>query len=369
MPRRSTVAPGELTVANRYINCLTADGQPRVMDLSQASGPDEWPESVYFRRVFEVLERIQSDGDFTFYLTNDVQRLPSYGADVAVIVVGDDHCRIPMYLHKVAAVFKNCGNRPRLGCHPIREPSFVNLLSLLVFGRRCLKYLPGLAYYARGLLSGGRLRFAPLCEIPLGTANQTIVPMRQFAHRASTLFFAGSVTHAFLPSRLTAIKDILSPKRAARVAMLRNLNAISDRHPNLGVEVSVAADYSEAIHGDGRSYSEELMDARIALVPRGACPQTFRFFQAMRAGVRGDHRRGPGTALLHGLPRGTREELERPRRRRAVTAGRSCAARAAPPTGARVVVEVLLRGGGRRVHRRRARRRLTRPAGPSAVDS
>ena len=271
-------------MANRYINCLTADGQPRVVDLSESSRPDEWPESVYFRRVFEVLERIQSDGDFTFYLTNDVQRLPSYGADVAVIVVGDDHCRIPMYLHKVAAVFKNCGTRPRLGCHPIREPSFVNLLSLLVFGRRCLKYLPGLAYYARGLLSGGRLRFAPLCEIPLGTANQTIVPMRQFAHRASTLFFAGSVTHAFLPSRLTAIKDILSPKRAARVAMLRNLNAISDRHPNLGVEVSVAADYSEAIHGDGRSYSEELMDARIALVPRGACPQTFRFFQAMRAG-------------------------------------------------------------------------------------
>jgi hypothetical protein len=271
-------------VANRYINCLTMDGQPHVVDLSEARTSDEWPELVYFRRVFKVLDRIPSDRDLTFYLTNDVQRLPSYGDDVVAIVVGDDHCRIPLYLHKVAAVFKNCGSRPRLGCHPLREPSLVNLLSLLVFARRCVKYVPGLAYYVRGVLSSGRRQFAPLCEIPLGTANQEIVPLRRFSTRATTLYFAGSVTHAFLPSRVKAIKDILSPKRAARVAMLRNLNAISDRHPSLSVEVAVAAGYDEAIHSDGGSYSEELMDARIALVPRGACPQTFRFFQAMRAG-------------------------------------------------------------------------------------
>lgn len=271
-------------MANRYINCLTADGQPRVLDLSEPSTPDEWPESVYFRRVFEVLERIPSDRDFTFYLTNDVERLPSYGRDVAAIVVGDEHCQIPFYLHKVAAVFKNCGTRPRLGCRPLREPSLVNLLSLLVFARRCVKYVPGLAYYARRLIAGKRRQFAPFCEIPLGTANQEIVPQSEFSARTTTLYFAGSVTHIYLPSRVNAVKDFLGPKRAAREAMLRNLKTISDRHPTLRVQVAVAADYNEAIRSDGRSYSEELMDARIALVPRGACPQTFRFFQAMRAG-------------------------------------------------------------------------------------
>jgi hypothetical protein len=271
-------------MANRYINCLTADGQPRELDPAGASTPGEWPECVYFRRVFQVLEQVGGDRDFTFYLTNDIERLPSYGSEVVAIVVGDDHCRIPFYLHKVAAVFKNCGTRPRLGCHPVREPSLVNLLSLLVFARRCLKYLPGLAYYGGGLISGKRRRFAPFREIPLGTANQEIVPLREFDARATTLYFAGSVTHSYLPSRASAIKDFLGPKRAARVAMLRNLSAVSERHPGLSVEVAVASDYDEAIHSDGLSYSEQLMDARIALVPRGACPQTFRFFQAMRAG-------------------------------------------------------------------------------------
>jgi hypothetical protein len=247
--------------------------------------PDEWPESVYFRRVFEVLDRILGDKDFTFYLTNDVEQLPSYGHDVVAIVVGDDHCRIPLYLHKVGAVFKNCGIRPRLGCHPLREPSLVNTLSLLVFARRCLKYVPGLAYYVTRLVSGRRRQFAPLCEIPLGTANQEIVPFRDFGVRSTMLFFAGSVTHgAYLPSRGNALKDILSPKRATRVAMIRNLGVVADRHPDLRVDVLVASGYTEAIHSDGHDYSNQLMDAKISLVPRGACPQTFRFFQAMRAG-------------------------------------------------------------------------------------
>ncbi len=223
--------------------------------------------------------------DFTFYLTNDIQQLPSYGRDVVAIVVGDEHCRVPPYLHKVAAVFKNCGVRPRLGCRPLREPSLANALSLLVFARRCAKCTPGFAYYASRLVSGKRREFAPFCEIPLGTANQEIVRLREFDTRTTTIFFAGSVAHrAYIHSRGNAIKDAFSPKGAARVAMLRNLNMISDRHPSIHVQVAVASDYAEAIHSDGRSYSDQLMDAKIALVPRGACPQTFRFFQAMRAG-------------------------------------------------------------------------------------
>lgn len=272
-------------MASRYINCLTADGQPRVLDLSESHAIDEWPELVYFRRVFQALERIPDDKDFTFYLTNDVEQLPSYGRRVVAIVVGDEHCRIPLYLHKVGAVFKNCGTRPRLGCRPLREPSLVNMLSLLVFGRRCLKYMPGLAYYIRRLMSGKRRQFAPFCEIPLGTANQEVVSFKEFDARSTTLFFAGSVTHgAYTTSWGGAIKDILNPKRASRVAMLRNLGLVADRDPTVRVEAAVASDYAEAIHSDGLDYSERLMDAKISLVPRGACPETFRFFQAMRAG-------------------------------------------------------------------------------------
>jgi hypothetical protein len=240
---------------------------------------------MYFRRVFEALDGIPSDRDFTFYLTNDVERLPSYGRDVVAIVVGDDHCRIPLYLHKVGGVFKNCGTRPRLGCHPVREPSFVNVLSLLVFAHRCLKYVPGLAYHLRMMVSGKHRQFAPLCEIPLGTANQEIVPFREFDARSTTLFFAGSVEHgAYRPSRVNVIKDLLSPKHAARVVMLKNAETVLGRHPKLGVKMIVASDYAEAIGSDGHAYADQLMDAKISLVPRGACPQTFRFFQAMRAG-------------------------------------------------------------------------------------
>ncbi len=240
---------------------------------------------MYFRRVFEVLDGMHDDRDFTFYLTDNVKQLPSYGRDVVAIVVGDEHCRIPLYLHKVGGVFKNCGTHPRLGCRPLREPSVINTMSLLIFGYRCLKYIPGLTYYLGRLISGRRREFAPLCEIPLGTANQEIVPFRELDVRSTTLFFAGSVAHgAYRPSRVNAIKDLLSPKHAARVAMLRNAEMVSVRHPELGVKMTVASDYAEAIGSDGRAYADRLMDAKISLVPRGACPQTFRFFQAMRAG-------------------------------------------------------------------------------------
>jgi hypothetical protein len=66
--------------------------------------------------------------------------------------------------------------------------------------------------------------------------------------------------------------------------MLREAEAIGARHPELAVEMVVQREFVDAIGADELTYSLQLMDSKIALVPRGTAPDTYRFWQALRAG-------------------------------------------------------------------------------------
>ena len=253
---------------NRYFNCLTRDGAPL------AWRPPEpldgvLADSAYVGAILAELDTTISG--LTFYVTRDLERLPSYGRDVVAIVIGDELARVPAYVDRVRAVFKNQAVRPLLTSSFVREPSWINLWWFAAYLRAWRHHLPGAA---RWLASG---RPAPVWLLPIGVLNQLDLPVKPLAERRADIFFAGSVTHR----RDAAWKDRIAPKVLSRRAMVAAAERLAGRYV---VDLGQTGAFAESIAQSAEVYSERLMDARIALVPRGTTADTARFWQALRYG-------------------------------------------------------------------------------------
>lgn len=262
-----------MTLRNRYFNCLTRDRRP-VPWQPPEPGDDVLVDSAYFGAVLAAMDRRVARGGLTVYLTQDVERLPSYGPDVVAVIVGDELTRVPAYVDRVRAVFKNHPVRPLLTSSFLREPSWTNLWWFASFLRAWRHHLPGAAHWLRA----GRP--APVWMLPIGVLNQVEVPFRPLAERTADVFFAGSVGHR----GDAGLRGRVAPKVAGRRAMVAGAERLAAAHPELTVRVVTTGGFAESVAGSARAYSEQLMDARIALVPRGASADTFRFWQALRAG-------------------------------------------------------------------------------------
>jgi hypothetical protein len=266
----------------RFFHCFRADGEPT--EWTPPTPVPELIETWYWGRALEAMEReLQVDG-LTVYVTLDAKTLPGYGNDVVVLLIGDEWARVPAYLTRVRAVFRNLCARPNLGCSPLAWPSPVTLSSLLPAGRAAVRGVPGrLARFGAELAaSRGRGRSpAPQIELPIGTFNALDLPLKPFAQRSTDVFFAGSVAHA--PGGAAQIKARIMPKGLARQAMLRNVDRLRGR-TGLTVDVRVTHGFRESAGSDAGDYSRALMDSRLALVPRGATTETHRFFQALKYG-------------------------------------------------------------------------------------
>jgi hypothetical protein len=203
---------------------------------------------------------------------------------VVAVLIGDEWARVPAYLPRVRAVFRNLCARPNLGCRPLAWPSPVTLSALLPAGRAAWRGLPGRLDHRRAELAAARGRGprpAPQVEVPIGTYNLLDLPLKPFSERSSDLFFAGSVAQASSPS--SRLKTRVMPKGLAREAMLRNVRRL-ERRPGVRVDLRLTAGFQESAAADPAEYSHALMDSRIALVPRGATTETHRFFQALKYG-------------------------------------------------------------------------------------
>jgi len=255
---------------NRYFNCLTRDRSPLAWRPPEALD-GVLADSAYFGALLAEMDGRLARGGLTFYVTQDLERLPSYGADVVAIVIGDELARVPAYVDRVRAVFKNQAVRPLLTASPLRDPSWINLWWYASYLRTWRHHLPG----AMRWLAAGRP--APVWLLPIGVLNQLELPVKPIAERRIDVFFAGSVTHR----RDAELKDRVAPKVLARQAMV----AAAERlRGTCVVDLQATGAFAESIAQSAQAYSERLMDARIALVPRGTTADTARFWQALRYG-------------------------------------------------------------------------------------
>src|SRR6266446_4107614 len=92
-----------------------ADGSPPIAFDPPDPDPVPHPDARYFARAFAAMESTLERQGLTFYLTWNLDELPSYGPDVVAVVTGDEPARVPRYFDRIAATFKGYGTRPPLG--------------------------------------------------------------------------------------------------------------------------------------------------------------------------------------------------------------------------------------------------------------
>ena len=273
------------TLRNKYYVCLQEGQAPIPWNPSDSSQVIDNRYS-YFGKVFEAMEQSLEASDLTFYLTRDTNRLPSYGQNVVAIVHLNEWFLIPTYLHRVRAVFTTLATRPTLGRSSLLEPSYLNFLILLKSVKIWAKRWPSLFNYMflklRSLLSS-TVKIAPMYDIPLGYYNQLDLPIKDIGARRYDVSFAGSVVHQSYPV-WSIIRLLETPKSISRKKMIAALDKIHKEHPEFRIKLSITSGFEAAWSADPKSYSQEMMDTKICLVPRGAALETFRFFEALRYG-------------------------------------------------------------------------------------
>ncbi|MFP5268754.1 glycosyltransferase family 1 protein [Coleofasciculus sp.] len=244
------------------------------------------PECAYFGKVFQAMEESLQVQGLTFYLTWDISKLPSYGQNVVAVVQGDEWCRIPGYFHQVRAVFKCYGTRRSLGCNPLLNPSYVNVLTLGQFMLISVARLPGLFNYGLQViknLPSPLAKVPPIYDIPLGYYKQLKLPIKDIHQRCYDVFFAGSLAQKKYKRKSLKywLKD---PKIVSRQKMLTVIESLTDKYQHLKFELSITRGFHATTAQDASSYSEKMMDTKICLVPRGTSFETYRFFEALRYG-------------------------------------------------------------------------------------
>jgi hypothetical protein len=239
------------------------------------------------RALATALELLGDCEPLTFVLTWDLDDLPESGSRVVAIVQGDEDARIPRWSNDVLITFKCYGTRPPWMPLP-PGPGMLEFLELAHYVRRCIRWVPGATRRTWRAGRPWRPR-QPIIPIPLGYYNQDDRPMIPFDQRRFSVSFAGS---GLEPARDRGLRArIGTPKERARVQMRDALANLMEAFPEEPIATVSQPLFPELQPGRDRaareltgSYSELLSQTRLCLVPRGNSPETFRFFEALRAG-------------------------------------------------------------------------------------
>ncbi|MBE9046313.1 glycosyltransferase family 1 protein [Pleurocapsales cyanobacterium LEGE 10410] len=272
-------------ISNQYFVCLKRKKKAIAWNLTEAESTIH-PNCTYFGKVFTAMEKHLTRKGLVFYLTWNLDELPSYGNNVVAVVLGDEWCRIPMYTHKVLAVFKCYGTRPYLNINPFLNPSYLNILSWIQFQRTGLGRLPGWLNYVFHKFIRSRKKLqktTPIYDIPLGYHKQLELPIKDIESRQYDIYFAGSLVHKKYP--ITSLKHWLkTPKTLSREKLISSMHKIESNFPKFKVKLFLTKSFHSTGQEEIINYSENMMNTKICPVPRGTSLETYRFFEAMRYG-------------------------------------------------------------------------------------
>ena len=263
---------------NRYVVLPPTGGE---VAWSAPFDPTGLPNDCrYFSDVFRQLDDLAGGNGLTVYLTWSTSYLPSCDERTVVFLLGDEWCRFPAYSDKVLAVFKVFGTRPtHLSTVPFRLDA-LTISSVLQRVRVAAKRVDGLPAKARWLAKGGH---RPVIKtLPVGSGHTLDCDYIPWDSRSIDIAFLGSVAHG--NSGLRNRLPLKSPKQLARGQMMDGLKEVARRRPELTIAAEALGGFHAAMASDAESYSRTLADTRIALVPRGTNVETFRFYEAHRAG-------------------------------------------------------------------------------------
>ncbi len=275
-----------ILLKNRYYICLRKKPEEVIPWNPFETDHNMIPDCHYWRLVFQIMEKNLKINNLVFYLTFKLDTLPSYGSNVIAIVLGDEWCHIPAYAHQVGAVFKCYGTQPMLGYNPFKKSSYLTWLTLVHFLKVWIARLPSLFNYQLQRLKDSlthQENHPSIYDIPLGYYKQLELPIKQIEDRAYDVFFTGSISQ-----KKYSIKSlkywVQDPKIISRKIMLKNLDKFQKKYPDITVKTAITSGFHQTTDNDAQTYSENMMNTKICLVPRGTSLETYRFFEALRYG-------------------------------------------------------------------------------------
>lgn len=229
---------------------------------------DERTDVRYFCGLLGEVNRLLPDQGITFLITWHLDAFDERFRDAVVVLVGDEKHQIPRYAPAVRAIFKTGGTEPnRIGATLGLAPALAWRVALRELRNRAIAVPRRLAI--RGA--------APAFEMPMGYFALADAPYIPFEDRVTDVFFAGSVE--------SENGFTLRPRLVARQQMVAAVAAAGRSNPHLRIDVTNSGPFANPDQMlDPEAYSGRLMEARIALCPRGNFDETFRLVEAARSG-------------------------------------------------------------------------------------
>ena len=226
--------------------------------------------------VFDEINRRLPGAGFQFVLTWRVDDQPYSGRNIVLMLLGDEQGQVPLSADKVLAVFRSGTDKLALPPPPWRSGGIQWLLQLARMGRNMLKRMTR--------------AFRPDCSwnvpsnvftIPIGTmspAPDHIIPPTERTYDV-TLF-------ATVGRRLSLgpIQIPFQPKTPARNEALNAMRKLANEMPELQMKAGCPDDRRWGERVSPSDYLDVLVKTRIAPCPRGNFAETFRHYEAARAG-------------------------------------------------------------------------------------
>ncbi|MEL6159318.1 MAG: glycosyltransferase family 1 protein [Cyanobacteria bacterium J06554_11] len=274
-------------MANEYY-IYFGPGQPAVRwENLSAPPPRPLASANYTQKTLLAMDQALSVDGLTVYVTSDaIDDLPSYGPHVVAVILGDEWARIPKYLFKVGAIFSCYGTQPMLGLRSLQRSPYLNLLTLTRFMRLQLTGLPyRMSFWLNQLQAAAspNIQPAPIYQIPLGYCNQLELPVKPLSDRRYDVSFSGSIVHRNYPW-WSPNRWIGNPKQLSRQKMADALQALKQSHPHRSIELKISSGFRASRQSDGQEYSQQLMETKVCIAPRGTSFETFRLFEGLRYG-------------------------------------------------------------------------------------
>jgi hypothetical protein len=247
------------------------------------------PDCGYFGGVFRVLEQAWDGAPLTVFMTKDITALPQYGPDVVSVLLNEEWFRTPAYTGCIRAVLRNLPGRPWFPWSTVVPPN-------LVAGFALANYTRVLAERARAQRVCGRIarsrgwpapRIDNTIDVPLGYFRQPELPITPLSQRGTDLYFGGSLLHDLRRKerwKQVAKSVVGNPKQVYRKSMLAELERVRARRPEIRTKITLTGEFRELQSTQVSDYATDMMDARIALVPRGTAAESYRLFEAWRYG-------------------------------------------------------------------------------------
>lgn len=261
----------------------------------------------YFGGVMRELERDWSGPPLTVYMTKDTEWLPSYGENVVVILLNEEWFRLPAYSARVLATLRTLPGQPWFPWSTLAPPTPMSVFALANYLRVLLERARSERHGRRTARAQGWPPARPdnVLDVPLGYFRQPEKPIKPFSERRTDVYFGGSLLHDLDRKerwKQVAKRMVGNPKQRYRKSMLAELERFCAQHPEVRANVTVSGEFRALAQSQVTDYAEAMMDARIALVPRGTAAESYRLFEAWRYGAVVICEQLPPRPFLQGAP-------------------------------------------------------------------